>query len=610
MSLFSHILSGSHTTEINASQMIPENGRDASAYLSSLSNGQTITGKIVGLNGNQVLIDLGNGSYVNAKLDSAMDLSKGQFVSFEVKTGSNQQVTLSPLYTNLTQDSTASKALLAANMAVTNDTLSMTSAMMDAGMPIDKNSLGDMYHLINSFPKAQPNEIVEMTKMGIEVNHDSIQQFQAFTNYENQIVGGMNEIMNELPKAYQELLAKDHPQEAMQFMKELTGLLTKDIMDPLPLSFTEINAAATENNSLWNTQTGMQTSFQAIIKDLHQFMELFKEQITVNENQPTDTLGESKTAGKAEMLQLQGTETQSLVAQSLESQSLVTQSLEAQSLEPQSPEEQVKNTILRMLQEAHAPEALVDRIAKQPMSSKELLQLANVYLEQASSITPQQHSELQLGMQKLFGQSEFMELIKQGIRENWMMQPEAVEKKQNIENLYQRLTTQTKALTSLLAQLPITQTTLSSNLSQMNQNLNFMNQMNQMAAYIQLPLKMSGQDTTGDLYVYTNKKNLAAKDGNVSAMLHLDMAHLGMVDVYATMSEGKKVSTKFYLANEKMLDFIGQNIHILNERLEKRGYQVSSEMALQENLTQGSRKEPVQSIPQKVISKQSFDMRA
>ncbi|HOO80373.1 MAG TPA: hypothetical protein PLQ04_08315, partial [Lachnospiraceae bacterium] len=263
MSLFSHILSGSHTTEINASQMIPENGRDASAYLSSLSNGQTITGKIVGLNGNQVVIDLGNGSYVNAKLDSAMDLSKGQFVSFEVKTGSNQQVTLSPLYTNLTQDATASKALLAANMAVTNDTLSMTSAMMDAGMPIDKNSLGDMYHLINSFPKAQPNEIVEMTKMGIEVNHDSIQQFQAFTNYENQIVGGMNEIMNELPKAYQELLAKDHPQEAMQFMKELTGLLTKDIMDPLPLSFTEINAAATENNSLWNTQTGMQTSFQA-----------------------------------------------------------------------------------------------------------------------------------------------------------------------------------------------------------------------------------------------------------------------------------------------------------------------------------------------------------
>ena len=45
----------------------------------------------------------------------------------------------------------------------------------------------------------------------------------------------------------------------------------------------------------------------------------------------------------------------------------------------------------------------------------------------------------------------------------------------------------------------------------------------------------------GELYVYTNKKNLADNDGNVSAFLHLDMDHLGPVDVYVAMQQQKVI---------------------------------------------------------------------
>lgn len=52
----------------------------------------------------------------------------------------------------------------------------------------------------------------------------------------------------------------------------------------------------------------------------------------------------------------------------------------------------------------------------------------------------------------------------------------------------------------------------------MSQNVNFLNQMNQMYAYIQLPFKLSESNAHGELYVYSNKRNLAQKEGEVSAL--------------------------------------------------------------------------------------------
>ena len=108
------------------------------------------------------------------------------------------------------------------------------------------------------------------------------------------------------------------------------------------------------------------------------------------------------------------------------------------------------------------------------------------------------------------------------------------------------------------------------------ENVEFMNQLNQMFAYVQIPLKMQGKEATGELFVYTNKKSLAKKDGAVSALLHLDMEYLGSVDVHVTLVD-QKVSTKFYLKDDSALDLIASNIEILNQRLEKRGYSMDAQ---------------------------------
>ena len=52
-------------------------------------------------------------------------------------------------------------------------------------------------------------------------------------------------------------------------------------------------------------------------------------------------------------------------------------------------------------------------------------------------------------------------------------------------------------------------------------NVEFMNQINQAYTYVQIPLQMSGQNASAELFVYTNKKALAEGDRELTAFLHL-----------------------------------------------------------------------------------------
>ena len=60
------------------------------------------------------------------------------------------------------------------------------------------------------------------------------------------------------------------------------------------------------------------------------------------------------------------------------------------------------------------------------------------------------------------------------------------------------------------------------------------------------------------------------------------MDHLGPVDVYVAMDlkSGGKVQTNFTVADDEILSFLEENIHLLNERLNKRGYDLSCKMSL------------------------------
>ena len=123
-------------------------------------------------------------------------------------------------------------------------------------------------------------------------------------------------------------------------------------------------------------------------------------------------------------------------------------------------------------------------------------------------------------------------------------------------------------------------------------------------------MKMSNQNARGELYVFTNKRNLTKQDGKVTALLHLDMEHLGKMDVYVAL-ENKKVSTNFYLEKEEYLDFLEQHMDLLTARLNKRGYSCDIKTVLRNSEEESIMKtiEKQQDHPM-MLSMQAFDVRA
>lgn len=213
-------------------------------------------------------------------------------------------------------------------------------------------------------------------------------------------------------------------------------------------------------------------------------------------------------------------------------------------------------------------EELGDAVKNQQMDSKTLM--AELGKGLRTEILPEQSQSVI----KLLDSKEFHKLIKNEMQNAWMLKPEEVAEENKVNDLYTRLSRQLHRLQGAIEQTA-NQSPVAKAASNLAGNIDFMNQLNQMFTYIQLPLKLQGQEANGELFVYTNKKNLAKEDGEVSALLHLDMEHLGSVDVHVSMKE-QKVATKFYLQDDSALDLIAGHIDILNERLNKRGYEMQA----------------------------------
>ena len=153
---------------------------------------------------------------------------------------------------------------------------------------------------------------------------------------------------------------------------------------------------------------------------------------------------------------------------------------------------------------------------------------------------------------KLVKTEGFQKLLKTTIENKMLLKPEDLQREGAVKEYYHKAGEKAEKLQRILHEF-----------------------VNEFVNYVQLPLKLINQNTQGDLYVYTKKKNLGKNGEELTAMLHLDMEYLGSIDVMVKMKE-KKVSTNFILETEELLDFIEEHIDLLNKRLEEKGYSVSS----------------------------------
>ena len=195
------------------------------------------------------------------------------------------------------------------------------------------------------------------------------------------------------------------------------------------------------------------------------------------------------------------------------------------------------------------------------------------------------------------------------VKEQLLMKPESITSAEYVKEFYEQLDAQMGKLQELLKSTGKENSSLSKEVSTIKGNIQFMNQINELHHYVQLPIKMNNAQSKGDLYVYKRKQSKSGDDGKLTALLHLSMPTLGNMDVFLSLEE-QKLSTRFCMEKEEMIDFIEAHIEQLNERLMKKGYQV------QTNVTAGTKDEKsvIENImeseqPIPIMTSQSFDAR-
>lgn len=165
---------------------------------------------------------------------------------------------------------------------------------------------------------------------------------------------------------------------------------------------------------------------------------------------------------------------------------------------------------------------------------------------------------------------------------SFLLKPEDVADPEKVQKYYDELN---EKLTKLeqLSQKAAEQTAENNTADtpkQMRQNLSFMEAVNNVFPYVQLPLKFKETPAHGELYVYEKKKALKPSD-SLSALLHLELEALGTTDIFVTLA-GNHVTTRFSMTDKESGDLIRTEMPKLTEALAAKGYTLQSEVAVRE----------------------------
>ena len=492
------------------------NTEQVNRQIRALVPGQTLRGEVVSREGNNAQIRLLQDVLVDAKVDADIRLELGQNITFQVK-NNGQTLNLSPLFTNMATEGTVLKALDMASLPVNENTVAMTKQLMDAGLPIDKNTLQQIWHESNAFPDAEILDLVNLHRLELPVTEENITQMASYRNLTHQLTAGIAETGESLTNMLQGLVESGDIEQAATIYSEVLELLAFE-------------------DAAGETVTGQQQTEGSL---------------------PESGVDVTVTPEEAEQMPVQPSAT---APEAVPGQKTIIE--EPTETAPGNGQTIKENPGAEKTQEAPQLQNL-QKLLKQGLETKDIPLLRSIL-----------HN------------SKVAELPAKLLADRWSIKPEDVESPEKVEELYQKLGKQLKGLSNLLEENGQRGSSAYQNVTNLSQNVDFLQQINQTYAYIQLPLHLrQGEHKTGELFVYTNKKNLARKDGQVSALLHLDMEHLGPLDVYVALKD-TKVSTKFYVQNDAILDYLEANMDVLTERLQKRGYDCKCETTLRTELQQ------------------------
>ena len=493
------------------------------AAIRELAPGSIFEGNVSFVKGANVILSLENGQNVHARLDkNALKLVPGQSMFFQVKSNEGGVVAIRPYMGTGTSNPTLMRALQAAGLPMDERNLQMVNEMMKEQMPIHADALADMHRAIVANENISVDTLVQMRKLGLPITPQMAAQFENYRNDTHMLLGQMNDLMEELPQ-FLESQGMDVPQ-MVGLNTQLLGILTEGMTDDAGQAVQSSETSA----DVTMLPQGRGAEVEGMFFD-----------------------GE---AGAADAQPAVRYAPQQLGAV-----------LDSQTQESFS-------DLLRSIGDLVENDAVFDENGdlNLNLTTKKMLSLIDHELQTQLAKGGLEADDVK----DLLSHKGYQKLLNNVMEEQWLVRPSEVKSKERISGLYERLERQMEEISKVLKLTGNENSALGHSVEQIRGNVEFMNQVNQIYNYVQIPLKMNGHNANGDLYVYTNKRRAREENGELSAFLHLDMEHLGSTDVSVKM-KGKSVDTNFSFSDDESYALVEKYLPILDAKLSALGYNVT-----------------------------------
>ena len=619
--------------------------------MQELEPGSTFEGTVNSVKNGKVVLALGNGQTITARLDGKVSIQPGESMFFQVRSNDGTTIALRPyVQAGNINNPILLNALTAAGVPATERNITMVDSMMKEQMSISRQSILDMGRVVGSNPNVNVNTAVLMTKIGLPVSAEMASQFENYMVDQHAIVDEMDLAMNQLGR----LLGDADLGEEQSF--ELYGKVL-DILNGEGETPAQTTDGLQQNDTGTMVNAGENIETEAAVQQSKDGAAAEGVQKQVQQQNTKDLIsmgaaGQEQSAGVAENTEnIVGEQTAGNAAQSMQTgidaadvlkntqadtaadfKNVQGQTDTLEQILDQNGLDHLKrllqniptltgNTDLFEVQEEE--DVFVDTMSGDDAGKKafELAQAepevtlkqsmtAEDFLNTLRDALKQNQEYGFAGMTKLFGSKEFAAILKNRAEKQWLLEPEQLREASKVSDLYERLDHQMKQMENVMKAAGVTQNSFVQTAADIRSNIEFMNQINHVYTYVQLPLKLSGQNASGDLYVYTNKKNLNDPEAELTAFLHLDLENLGSTDVSIRMKD-KNVKTNFYIADDASYDLIEKHLPVLEKRLAQKGYRCSITMSKEEKKVEFVEDFLQRDMPQAgTLHRYSFDVRA
>lgn len=558
-----------------------------------LREGQTLKGVVSDVHSDQITLVMEDGTAFTGRLPDAGQYSIGQKAAFKIVSLDQNTIYMKAVSTSylLDMEDTIDQALEEAGLPKSARNSDVVRSLLMNQQSISRENLLSSIRLCATYPDADVNSVITLRRLGLPLTPENLAQFEQYENNDHSLLDHFAQITDSIGDLMN-AIGTQVPRLSGQTAGQLLNLALSSSLTPEEQALKEAQAAASEAQTEAAAQEGENP--ESAEKALTNVADAALSEETEVSSSPFSRMKQifsSLTDGAS-------------AAKTALSETGLAKDYKVPFIHEQvgfslSPEE--REAFHSFLSDLPLPEELTTSLQEGTLTTRDFLTAVRQAL-------PRMSSEQAAG---LLSSPAFQRLVKDQFLSNWTLSPEKLKQKGAVEELYQQISSQVDKLSHF------SQDVFGKNLfenlqqqtTQTSQNLNFMKLLNDTYQYVQLPVKLQQQNAHGDLYVMTRKESLRRHPDSLKALLHLDMDHLGSLDIHI-IRENTSITTKFFVDEKDTLQLLEKNINLLQDALNEQGFSFSSEFSMKEkdfNLVNDFMNAEA---PVGTIARYNFDLRA